>query len=174
MPIDPERARAIGRIINWYLTPFAVLLVTMAAVSTGLHKATITALCISAITGIGNPVFVSVMRRHAARSAALRNLRIGFNYFFNIYLIYVLWPFWRPSWLLLLLSISAVGIFDTWLNTLMTASMFSLVLVVAEFLRGPGTWTGACEVMAYVAALWTAGLCINHLTHPESNPGSAS
>jgi len=93
MPIDPERARAIGRIINWYLTPFAVLLVALAAISTGLHKATITALCISTITGIGNPVFVSMMRRHPARSAALRNLRIGFNYFFNIYLIYVLWPF---------------------------------------------------------------------------------
>lgn len=165
--IDPAKARGIARIINWYLTPFALLIVALSAAASGLHRATELAIGIAVITGIMNPVFIKLMQRYPAKTALIRNTRIAFNYFCNIGIVALLWPFWKPVWILLLLSISAIGIFEDRQTTAVTAAMFTLVLAVIHFLRGVPTLPAAMETLVYCASLWTAGLLINHLVHAE-------
>ena len=167
MKIEPGKSQSISHVINRYLTPYAIFLVVMATISSGLHKATALSLAIVVITGIGNPILLKLMRRHPAKATFIRNFRISFNYFFNITLVGLLWPYWTPIWVLLLLSISTVAIFEDRKNTIATAGLFTLVMVVVLFIRGGGgkDWSSTCEMLTYIASIWVASLLINRLTH---------
>jgi len=167
MKMEPTKPQTISRIINRHLTPYAIFLVVMAALASGLHKATEISLGIVVFTGIGNVVFINLMHRRPAKLAVIRNVRIAFNYFFNIVIVGLLWPYWPPIWLLLLLSISTIAIFEDRKNTVATAVLFTMVMFLILYVRGGGyeNWISACEMLAYIVSILTASLLINSLAH---------
>lgn len=163
MKNDSSRAISISREINSFLTPYAVFLVVMAAVSAGLNVATKTALAIVIFTGIGNVVVVNIMRRNPTKLKLLYYTRLSVNYFFNICIVGLLWVAWPPIWMLLLLSICTVAIFEDRKTTVIIASLFTIVLSFVQFARGEYTWSSSCELIARIVTIWTAGLLINRL-----------
>ena len=165
MTIKESKAREVGAAFNRFLTPFAVAVVAMAAIAHGLTLATKAALSIAVFTGLGNVAMARLAQQRPETLSWLRNFRIGFNYSFNIALAWILWPYWKPVWLLYLLSIAAVASFEDRKATMATAAMFSLILGSVHFARGDGSWAEGCETLIYLAALWSTGLLINRVVH---------
>jgi phosphotransferase system glucose/maltose/N-acetylglucosamine-specific IIC component len=165
MKIDTHEAVSISRKINLYLTPYAVFLVVMAAVSVGFNVATDAALAIVVFTGISNIVLVDIMRRYPEKLKLLYYTRLSFNYFFNICIVGLLWPIWPPIWMLLLLSICTVGIFEDRRTTVIIASLFTIVLSFVQYHHDEYSWISICELITRIVTIWTAGLLINRLTH---------
>jgi hypothetical protein len=164
-----ETKLMIAGMIDVYLTPYAIVLVVMGAVSSGLHRATEAALGIVVFTSLANAAFMVWMRRRPSKAVLIRHLRIGFNYCFNIILLYLLWPYWRPIWMLFLLSIVAIGIFEDRRSTASTAGMFTVIILFVHHLRGGDqSWSAQCEVIMFLVTIWTAGLLINRLTHGKN------
>ncbi len=167
MKIKITQPRTYAQSVTRYLTPFALLLVLMGAVAVGFNRATIVAIALIGMTSVTNYAMIRLMARPGVNFTTLRNFRIAFNYLFNIPLVYLLWPFWKPVWMLLLLSISSVATFEDRKTTTGTAALFTVVLFCIQFLRGSHAWATYCETFTYAASIWTVGLLINQLAKAE-------
>jgi hypothetical protein len=166
MKIDSTDARYIGRTIHTYLTPYAIFLVAMAAVATGLNAVTLAALVMVILTWIGNVLFVNYyLKRFPGKTGLIRMIRIGFNYAFNIFIVWLLWPLWPPIWMLLLLSICTIAIFEDRRTTAITAALFTSVLITIQISHGDYLWPSMCELITRIITVWVAGMLINRLLH---------
>lgn len=165
---DEFQKRAVGHLLNRYLTLYAAALVLLGVAAAGLSRGTYAALALLAVTSVGNGAITRMMRQRPSQIILTRNLLVAFNYLFYIPLVYLLWPRWRAVWILLMLSMINVAIFEDRKTTAGTAGLFSIVLLYTAWVRGAHTVPLACEVLIYIVSLWTAGLLINRLYNPKN------
>ena len=161
--------RAVGYLINRYLTFYAVVLILLGVAAEGKTPVSGLALGILAVTTAGNWILTTMMRRKASQIVLIRNVRIAFNYLFNIPLVYLLWPSWPPVWMLLMLSMVNVAIFEDIKTTAGTAGLFTIVLAYVHYMRGDHTAPQLLQTAVYAVTLWTAGLLINRIYHPNKD-----
>ena len=125
---DPQQAISLSKLVHRYFTPFALALVCLSVPALGWNRVTRAAVALATLSTAGNLIFVAFIQRYPAYAVSLRNLRIGFNYSFNIVLIYLLLPSWPPIWLLFHITLLGIAVYDTRKSTIVNACLFSFVL----------------------------------------------
>jgi hypothetical protein len=158
-----DRAQELARAMTFHFTPFVVFLVALGAWSSGFRGEALAALVMVLITAGANYAVLELMRRQPGKLRFIRSLRVAVNYLFNIPIVYLLWPYWPPAWMLLLPSIVAVALFEDRRTTAGTAALFSFVLLFVHYARGMASAATAAETVMYIASLWTVGLLINRV-----------
>ena len=120
-------------IINVYLTPLAVILVSIAIV---VSKPSGAALYISIAllcTAVLNNILTSILPR---KNNAVIRFRMIFNVLVNIVLVYVLIGYWGPIWYLLLMTPVAAAVYSDRKQVILVSLGMSSVLVIIYLLRG--------------------------------------
>lgn len=170
MAKDQRKTIETMKLVIWFMTPFAVFLVGM-GVFFGHPETAVARFAIGIVffTCWGNLASLYLLDRFPSRAIAIRNGRVVFNYLFNLGLIYLLLPYWRPIWILLLLTILAVAVYETRESTIVHAALFTFMLFFVAFLHGLVHGKLLGELIQYAATIWFAGLFVNKLaTMPAS------
>lgn len=168
---DSKKNIEIMKLVFRFMAPFAVALVLLGVVfGRPGPRASIAAVSIVFLTAVANLGFVKVLDKFPERAVQIRKARVGFNYAFNLCLIYLLLPYWHPIWMLLLLTMIAVGIYEDQEATFTHAALFTAMLFYVASRRQllQGVFIG--EVGTYCLTLWVVGLFVNRLAVIESRP----
>jgi hypothetical protein len=171
-PTPTDRLKLVGQ----YLTPYAALLVIMglvfghppkfeAALAAGIFV-------ISMIVNIGALVG---LEKQPAKSTLIRDIRIGINIVCNFWLIYLLLPYWSEIWMLWLLVVIALAIYDAPETTIFYSYAFACLLIMIAYLRDLTYGMPLGLVLMDVATLVFIGTFVSQLLHAiePSEPGSA-
>ena len=161
---DHRRAMDALRIVNWFMTPFALVLVMMGIYFGKPDLGSMRlAVVIVMFTCWANVASLYVLEKHPSRMELIRKTRVVANYLFNLGLLYLLLPVWKPIWMLLLLTILAVAIYETREGTIVHAALFTFMLLFVGSLRGMLKGAVLGELIMYAATIWFAGLFVNAL-----------
>ena len=170
---DQKKNVAVMKLVMLFMTPFAVGLVLM-GLAFGRPGPEISALAVAIVlaTSLGNLYAVHLLSRYPSRALVIRNARVGFNYAFNLWLIFILLPTWKPIWMLFLLTIIAVAVYEDRQATVVHAALFTFMLFYAAFKLDllKGVFFG--ELAMEAATIWFVGLFLNRLTEIETAPPS--
>ena len=153
----------MNRVIR-FLTPFAILLVLVGDIfADPSPRALQLSIAIVLVTTLGNVAASIYMNRNPKEYLLIRKTRVAVNYAFNIALIYLMLPYWTPIWMLFLLTIIAVGVYENRETTVIHATLFTVVLFMIAFQRGLLNGNFTYELAAYAIAIWFVGLFVNGL-----------
>jgi hypothetical protein len=160
---DPKATLAI---VHRYFTPFALALVAVALiVSRPAGFYAIVAFGVLAFSA----VFNWVTRRWAedpAHAIRMREMRLGVNLAVNSFLVFLLISFWRPIWLLYVLTPVATGVYETRTRTAQMGGALAVLLVWAYWvnqMRSPADWAEALVHGAFIVFL---SLFVNQVASP--------
>jgi hypothetical protein len=170
VPRDPQASFSI---VHRYFTPFALALVTLA-------------LCISrpadvyAAASYGvlafSALFNYVSERWSRKQGWLRTIRearLGVNLAANSFLVFFLLPFWRPIWLLFVLTPVATAVYENRTQTRRMSIALALLLLWAYWVTGLRSRADLAEGAAHAAFIIFISLFVNRVSH-ESDPGKTS
>lgn len=164
MTPDTERQLAIMRLINRFMTPFATGLVLAGlAFGSADRRSSALAAVLVAVTAGFNAVSVHLAARNPARFLEIRNLRVVFNHTFNVWLVWILAPHWPPIWMLFLLTMIAVGTYESREATLAHGVLLGGLLGLVCHFRGIAGTLAWAQIWTQAATLVFAGLFTNRL-----------
>lgn len=164
MPQDHEHALETMRLVNRFMTPYAVFLVLSGAVmAVNSERVVWMALAIAAVTSLLNMATLRLAAARPERLPKIRTVRLVANHFLNVWLIWLLLPYWPPIWMLFLLTMIAVGTYEGWRETIEQAALLGGLLAVVSYLRGVTGKTDWGIVGMQIATLACVGLFTNRL-----------
>jgi hypothetical protein len=97
------------------------------------------------------------------QASLIRDLRVAINVICNLWLIYILLPYWPAIWMLLLLMIIALAIYDSREAALFYCCAFSGLLIFIAYLKGMTQGIRLGQTLMNAVTLVFVGLFINRL-----------
>ena len=165
MSRDPHSVFAV---VHRYFTPFALTLVTVALLVS--RPAGVYALVSYAVL-IFAAVFNVWSERHAripGRLFTIREARMGVNLAVNSFLVFLLLPFWRPVWLLYVLTPVATGVYESRTKTLQMSAALGALLLIAYSVDGLTSPSELAEAGVHAAFILFLSLFVNRVAHPDA------
>jgi hypothetical protein len=170
---SPEKLKLVSR----YMTPYAALLVLMGLYFGRPPKIemwlTLGILAVSLAVNLGSMIG---LEKAPAQAPLIRDLRVAINVVCNFWLIFILLPYWPEIWMLLLLVVIALSVYESRKKTFRYCCAFSCLLVFIAYLKGLTTGVRLGQVLIYAATLVCVGLFINRLiglVEAANNPAGA-
>lgn len=163
------------KLVSWYMTPYAVLLVVMGLIFG--HPPIMEARLTVAILVLSILVNLSAMvglHKAPGYSALIRDLRVGINIVCNFWLIYILLPYWPEIWMLLLLVVIALSVYDSREATFLYCCAFGCLLIFVAYMKGIMIGVRMGQVFLYALTLLFVGLFINRLVDVVESQGGPS
>jgi hypothetical protein len=131
------------------------------------------AIAIITITAFINFMSAALIKRYPSKASLIRNWRVSINYSFNVWLIYMLFPYWSEIWMLLLLMVITVAIYDSLEATCIYCFGFGFVLLYIAYLQNQFAGLQLGQTLMHVATLALMGPFINRLVHLSRASGAA-
>lgn len=164
------------RVVSFSMTPYAVALVVMGLIfgspNTTEARLSIGLLIVSIVVNLGA---ILGLEKIPVRSSLIRDVRVGLNVVCNFWLIYILLPYWPDIWMLILLMVIALGVYDSRKATLFYCCAFSGLLIFIAYLKKMLNGVHLGETLIHVGTLLFIGPFINRLVgvlQGEGKPGS--
>lgn len=161
---NPKALPEKMKMVSFSMTPYAVGLVLMGLIfgyPTAAHAHwSIGILIVSILVNLGAIVG---LEKIPLRSSLIRDLRVGINTVCNFWLIALLLPYWPEIWMLLLLMVIALAVYDSWEATLSYCCAFSAMLILIAYLKGMATGLALGKTLIHAVTLIVIGLFINRL-----------
>lgn len=156
----PEKMLLVSRL----MTPFAAFLVLMGLVfghpPVVESRWVIGILAITVFVNFSSMIRVGQDRRQAPM---LRKLRMAVNVVSDLWLIWILLPYWPEAWLLLLLMVVAQGVYGTRRTTLLWGFGCAVALFVIAAMRRMTNVFWMAEAMIYGVTYIFISLFVNRL-----------
>ncbi|MFH1725224.1 MAG: hypothetical protein ABII00_11475 [Elusimicrobiota bacterium] len=148
-----------------YATPLAVILVALGVIlSQPISPVREISLGLLAFSVLFNTVGFRLLQAFNGDQSFLIPTRLAANLTVNVMLVYFLGGYWRPMWLLLVLTPFATAIYDTRGKTMFSAVSVSLLLLVIHAARGLGSVLEWGEQTAQILFIILMSLMINELS----------
>ena len=125
------------QMLNRYFTPFALMLILSAIYfSEPEPRAIKLSLAILAASTLVNWWFSANTYRFIRWTREMRMVQVWLNYLWAVPLFYLLQPFWGPMWLLFVMAPVTAALYESWWQTLVTASVSAFTMLVLYWLGG--------------------------------------
>ncbi|OGS22053.1 MAG: hypothetical protein A2252_02510 [Elusimicrobia bacterium RIFOXYA2_FULL_39_19] len=158
--IKPESIK----IVNLYFTPFATALILIALlISNPGVTYTVGFLCLMLFSIVFNNLTSYFAKREQKWSNLIGVVRLFFNLFMNIIIVYFLGKFWGPLWLLFVLTPIATAIYSSTRNTIVMALLCSLTLMLIYLVRGLSGIVGWGQAISHVLFIIVISLFVHNL-----------
>ena len=170
------------QMLNRYFTPFALALIVMAVYFRGDEftgaglRTPVIAIGILAADVVVNWWVGRNQYRWVAWAARFRQLQVWLNYFWAAILFYLLFPYWAPMWLLLVVAPTAAALTTSKLETILCALVSAATMILIYWQRQ--NWSLSPEFLGMavsqalfiiIFALFVQGLAQNALRMRDHN-----
>jgi hypothetical protein len=164
---DPQVSFSI---VHRYFTPFALSLVTLALyISRPADVYAAASYGVLAFSALFNYAADHWSRKQGWLKA-VREARLGVNLAANSFLVFLLLPFWRPIWLLFVLTPVATGVYNSRSQTVRMSTALAALLLWAYWVCGLRGKAELAEGAAHAAFIVFISLFVNRVAH-ETAPG---
>lgn len=154
----------IMRLMTYYLNPCTLLLVIMGILfASEPPEITYMALILAIITTIFNFMTLAYALKKPNTFKSVQLVRVIFNYLVNVLLVFILYPYWQPIWLILLLTLMGISAITSRANTLANAVFMSIMLLWVLYQRDLLHGAALGQGLTYVILFFLASLFINHI-----------
>jgi len=163
---NPKALPEKMKMVSFSMTPYAVGLVLMGLIF-GYPRATEAHWCIGilVVSILVNLGAIVGLEKIPLRSSLIRDIRVGINTICNFWLIAILLPYWPEIWMLLLLMVIALAVYDSWEATLSYCCVFGGILILIAYLKGMARGIHLGQTLIHAATLIVIGLFINRLVN---------
>jgi len=152
------------KFVNRFFTPFAVLVVLSGVLfgEPSLFAVKIS-LSILSFTMLFNAATSYLSKALRDDMMLLSRVRLLVNFTMNVFLVFHLGMYWKPIWLLFVLTPVATAIYNTAERTLATCVITTIVLVLVYFVKGLSSAAEWGEVVNNLLFIYVISLFVNRL-----------
>ncbi len=147
-------------LLNLYFTPFATSLVLLAIYFSEPDKTTkYSAFAILVVSLIVNHWFSKNTYRFIGWTNRLKQIQVCLTFLWSLMLFYLLFPYWAPMWLLLVMPAVTAALYQDKLQTFITGLISAATVLGVYYLRWRGNeipaqlWAQAAVHAAFIPVL---------------------
>lgn len=159
-----NRNLEIMRLMTYYLNPCTLLLVIMGVIfAQEPVETTYMALGMAAVITIFNFITLGYALKHPDSFKNTQMVRVLFNYMANVLLVFVMYPYWQPIWLVFLLTLIGISAITSRMNTVVNAVFMSVMLLWILYMREMLHGAALGQGLTYIVLFFLASLFINSM-----------